>query len=59
MTEATQTIGDPGFLSRFDVLTVGNAIVDILARTAEDFLVRRHLAKGSMQLIDEAAAEAL
>ena len=42
-----------------DVLGIGNAIVDILARTEEDFLVRRHLAKGSMQLIDETAAEAL
>lgn len=42
-----------------DVLGIGNAIVDILARTEEDFLISRHLAKGSMQLIDETAAEAL
>lgn len=42
-----------------DVLGIGNAIVDILARTEEDFLASRHLAKGSMQLIDETAAEAL
>jgi sugar/nucleoside kinase (ribokinase family) len=42
-----------------DVLTLGNAIVDVLAHTDEAFLVARNLHKGSMQLIDEARAEEL
>jgi sugar/nucleoside kinase (ribokinase family) len=44
---------------RFDVLALGNALVDVLAHTEEDFLVRQKLVKGSMQLIDEARAEYL
>jgi adenosine kinase len=43
----------------FDVLTIGNAIVDVLAHTEEDFLVREGLVKGSMRLIDGAEAERL
>lgn len=43
----------------FDVLGIGNAIVDILARTEDDFLIAQKLAKGSMCLIDEAGAEGL
>lgn len=42
-----------------DVLGIGNAIVDILARTDDDFLIAQSLAKGSMRLIDEGQAEAL
>ena len=45
--------------AKFAVLGIGNAIVDILARTEDDFLVREKLAKGSMRLIDEAEAERL
>lgn len=45
--------------SRYDVLTIGNAIVDILAQAEDDFLVRERLAKGSMRLIDAAEAERL
>jgi sugar/nucleoside kinase (ribokinase family) len=44
---------------RYDVLGIGNAIVDLLARTDDDFLVTHALRKGSMTLIDEARAEAL
>lgn len=44
---------------RFDVLGIGNAIVDIIARAEDDFLVREGLAKGSMRLIDAAEAERL
>jgi sugar/nucleoside kinase (ribokinase family) len=43
----------------FDVLALGNALVDVLAHTEEDFLVRQKLVKGSMQLIDETRAEHL
>jgi adenosine kinase len=44
---------------RFDVIGLGNAIVDIIARTDDDFLVRHGMAKGGMALIDEARAEAI
>ncbi len=42
-----------------DVLTLGNAIVDVLARTDEAFLSAQNLHKGAMQLIDEERAERL
>jgi adenosine kinase len=45
--------------SRFDVLGIGNAIVDVLARAEDDFLVKQSMRKGSMQLIDEKRAEAI
>ncbi len=40
----------------YDVLGIGNAIVDVLARVEDDFLVRNDMHKGSMTLIDEARA---
>jgi adenosine kinase len=45
--------------AQFDVLTIGNAIVDVLAHTEEDFLVREGLVKGAMRLIDRAEADRL
>lgn len=42
-----------------DVLGIGNAIVDILARTDDSFLARQCMNKGSMSLIDEARAAAI
>src|SRR3984885_5679683 len=45
--------------ARFDVLGIGNAIVDVIARTEEDFLLKQGMHKGSMALIDEARAEAI
>ena len=45
--------------TNIDVITIGNAIVDVLARTDETFLVSQSLAKGAMQLIDENRAESL
>lgn len=42
-----------------DVLAIGNAIVDVLARAEADFLAAHGMAKGSMALIDEAGAHAL
>lgn len=44
---------------KFEVLGLGNAIVDVIARTEDDFLLRHGLAKGGMVLIDEAAAHRL
>ncbi|MET0605371.1 MAG: adenosine kinase [Beijerinckiaceae bacterium] len=43
----------------YDVLCIGNAIVDVLARTEEDFLAAQKMTKGSMMLIDEARAESI
>jgi adenosine kinase len=45
--------------SRFDVLGIGNAIVDVIARAEDDFLVQHDMRKGGMALIDEAQAEKL
>jgi sugar/nucleoside kinase (ribokinase family) len=45
--------------SAHDVLALGNAIVDVIARTDEAFLLRHDLTKGAMMLIDEQRAEAL
>ena len=45
--------------ARYDVLGIGNAIVDVLARTEDDFLVKQGMNKGAMALIDEARAQAI
>src|SRR5579862_5667763 len=45
--------------ARYDVLGIGNAIVDVIARTEEDFLLKQGMNKGTMALIDEARAEAI
>jgi sugar/nucleoside kinase (ribokinase family) len=42
--------------TRFDVLGIGNAIVDVLAHADDDFLARQNMRKGAMQLIDESQA---
>ena len=44
---------------RYDVLGIGNAIVDVIARAEEDFLLRQGMRKGAMTLIDGARAEAI
>lgn len=44
---------------RYDVLAIGNAIVDVIADADEAFLEAHGLAKGQMRLIDENEAEAL
>lgn len=44
---------------RFDVLGIGNAIVDVVASAEDDLLVRQRLQKGGMTLVDEARADAL
>jgi sugar/nucleoside kinase (ribokinase family) len=43
--------------SRFDVLGIGNAIVDVIARSEDDFLVAHGMQKGGMALIDEGRAQ--
>ena len=44
---------------RYDVIGIGNAIVDVIARAEDDFLVQQKMHKGGMALIDEARAEAI
>jgi sugar/nucleoside kinase (ribokinase family) len=41
---------------RHDVLGLGNAIVDVITRAEEDFLVRHGMRKGTMALIDASRA---
>jgi sugar/nucleoside kinase (ribokinase family) len=45
--------------ARYDVLGIGNAIVDVIARTEEDFLLKQGMNKGTMALIDEPRAQAI
>ena len=44
---------------RTDVIGIGNAIVDVIARTEDDFLVKHGMRKGTMALIDETRAGAI
>ena len=46
-------------MPRFDILGIGNAIVDVVARAEEAFLSKHDMRKGAMTLIDADAAEAL
>ena len=45
--------------TRYDVIGIGNAIVDVLSHSDDDFLARQKMPKGSMSLIDEPRAEAI
>lgn len=45
--------------TRFDIVAIGNAIVDVIARASDTFIVSEGLAKGCMRLIDAAEAERL
>jgi sugar/nucleoside kinase (ribokinase family) len=44
---------------RFDILGIGNAMVDVIARADDALVARLGLAKGAMQLVDTARAEAI
>ncbi|PHZ85034.1 adenosine kinase [Paremcibacter congregatus] len=45
--------------SKFDVLGIGNAIVDVLVHIEDSFLAEHDIPRGSMQLVDEATSERL
>jgi sugar/nucleoside kinase (ribokinase family) len=45
--------------ARFDVLGIGNALVDVLSTEPDDFITANELVKGAMTLIDTDRAEAL
>ncbi len=44
---------------QYDVVGIGNAIVDVLARADDEFLKTRGVPKGAMTLIDDQTAESL
>lgn len=46
-------------MSQYDVLCIGNAIVDIIASCEDDFLLVNGIIKGAMNLIDAPRAELL
>ena len=43
----------------FDLVAIGNAIVDVIINVDEKFLIKNSLTKGSMTLIDENKAKEL
>ena len=45
--------------ARLDVVAIGNAIVDVIARADDALIVAEGLTKGSMRLIDAGEAERL
>jgi sugar/nucleoside kinase (ribokinase family) len=45
--------------STYDVVAVGNAIIDVLQTVPDSFLAEENIAKGAMTLIDEARADHL
>ncbi len=45
--------------TRFDVLGIGNALVDVLSHESEDFISTHELTKGAMTLIEEERVEEL
>lgn len=44
---------------KYDVVGIGNAIVDVISACEEEFLTQHQMRKGTMALIDEAQAEYL
>ena len=44
-------------VSRFDVLTLGNALVDVLAYADDDFVVRTGVEPGAMTMVDAARSD--
>jgi len=45
--------------AKFDVVAVGNAIIDVLKPVGDEFLARENIAKGAMTLIDDTRAQHL
>ena len=46
-------------MAQYDVLAIGNAIVDVISRADDDFLVNNGIIKGAMNLVDAQRAELL
>jgi sugar/nucleoside kinase (ribokinase family) len=45
--------------ARYDIVAIGNAIVDVISQASDDFLDEEQLVKGSMALIDAGRAQEL
>ena len=45
--------------ARYDIVAIGNAIVDVISQASDEFLDEEQLVKGSMALIDAARAQEL
>lgn len=45
--------------TRFDVVGIGNAIVDVLAHANDHFIIENNLFKGTMSLVDEETAQSV
>ncbi|WP_428488249.1 adenosine kinase [Rhodopila sp.] len=58
MTEATPNPATPN-PATFDILGIGNAIVDVVSPADDQFLSRHDMRKGAMMLVDAAAADTL
>jgi sugar/nucleoside kinase (ribokinase family) len=56
MTQATSSSAT-STLAKYDILGIGNAIVDVVARADDAFLSRHDMHKGAMILIDAATAD--
>jgi sugar/nucleoside kinase (ribokinase family) len=44
-------------VSRFDVVTIGNALVDVLAFEDDDFVIRAGVERGAMTMVDAARSD--
>jgi sugar/nucleoside kinase (ribokinase family) len=44
-------------VTRFDVLTIGNALVDVLAYADDEFVARTGIERGAMTMVDEARSD--
>ena len=45
--------------TKFDVVGIGNAIVDVLSNSDDDFIEKHNLIKSSMTIVDAETAERL
>ena len=56
-----RAVSQRGFMraSNYDVVAVGNAIIDIIKTVPDDFLLRENIVKSAMSLINEARADHL
>ena len=43
----------------YDILAVGNAIIDVFSQCSDDFLLKNAIEKGGMNLVDAAASQSL
>lgn len=59
MTAASPNSFLPTSDARYDVVAIGNAIVDVIADATDEFIVEEQLVKGGMTLIDAARATEL